>query len=150
MRTTPPEFPLFYKQEAYVEATANSLYRALGYNVDDSFFCPTIKIRFHEDLLELPKSPLLDKKVWNFELYFDRAVLADGTSLPFADAVRSDAKDRIAYLTMHGVSLEAHAKGVERLLAWRHTGLSHKDRREVRALPSSTPGSRTWTTSAST
>ena len=152
--------PFFIGLESYIVSSANALYKALGYNVDKSFYCRNIKLVYKKELLSLRKSKLVSAELWSPEIQFKEFELKNGNRIPFLDAVNRNAyvdfsnvtevepwadqvfvytvkpeyEEQIAYVIPYGASLQYRPKKTERVSLWRRWGVSHEDRRELRGL----------------
>ncbi|MBT3980702.1 MAG: hypothetical protein HOE90_05065 [Bacteriovoracaceae bacterium] len=151
---------LFHKQEAYIETGLNGLYKAMGYNTDKGYYCDSIVMRFHPKLFNLSESKLIQLNIFDLRLYYKSLILVDGSEVAFEDAVdvyrymdhskinkiniygspvesyviKEQYVGKIEFIRTYGIYLEKRSKKYTRVFSWNRTGLSHQDRREIRAL----------------
>ena len=155
-----PKGVVFQTQEAYYETGINSLYFALGYNVDTGVFCPGVTLRFQPELLDLSKSLQINRNTWALSNYYKSVVLQNGRELSLQEVmhkyaymdhsnatpetiepvpveqyvIKPEYASQIAFIKTYPVYLEKRSKKSERIIRWERDGLSHEDRREIRGL----------------
>lgn len=138
---------LYYKQEPYYEATGNKIYSLLGYNTDTGFFCPQVRVAFHQKLIDVEVSSRINPKTWDLDAFYKYVILNNGNKLKFREVVTKKVfkyyidysvkpfyRNKIKEVILFGAYIEYRKEKTARYAGWDKLLISHRSRREVRAI----------------